>query len=157
MLSRTGSPHEWDSLLLLSGLRNRILLVNPDRKSNWTSYGTWQIMQFAAILVSEYLISSNLKIFCEKRASIMNSGWFSNLFFECAFLLAGQSAADYQPQILKTSKCTFNMILLLIISSKTNADGLIDVGQCVGSCRKAHAESYHVSFDNHPRKFEKTF
>ena len=33
----------------------------------------------------------------------------------------------------------------LLTSSKTNADGLIDVGQCVGSC--INAQSYHVSSD----------
>ena len=36
-----------------------------------------------------------------------------------------------------------------------NSDGLIDVGQCVGSCIKAHPESNHVSFDYRPRKFKK--
>ena len=33
----------------------------------------------------------------------------------------------------------------LLTSSKVNADGFIDIGKCVGSCRKANAESYHVS------------
>ena len=43
-----------------------------------------------------------------------------------------------QPRIFsKTSSSA------LLTSSKTNADGLIDVGQCVGSC--INAQSYHVS------------
>ena len=41
--------------------------------------------------------------------------------------------------ILKTFQST------LMTSIETNSDGFIDIGKCIGSCRKASAESFHVS------------
>ena len=52
--SRTGSPDEWGFLLHPFGLKSEIPPAKPNRKQNWTGYGTWQTMQFAAILANEY-------------------------------------------------------------------------------------------------------
>ena len=44
----------------------------------------------------------------------------------------------------------------LLTSSNVNADGFIDIGKCVGSCRKANAESYHVSKYYRQRKIKRS-
>ena len=85
--------------------------------------------------VNGYLILSNSKTFYEEKVMIMSSGWF---YFDYFHMLFDWPAS--QPRIfLKTSSSA------LLTSSKTNADGLIDVGQCVGSC--INAQSYQVSTD----------